>query len=998
MTFFAVHRRLLITLGWALGAVAVVAFAWSVRLPVAGQVLQALTAHHGYEARFRVTALHFGRVALRDVRFGSEAAPDLVAGELEARFRLTDVFAPRFRELIVRDAEVRARWTPGGLVMGGIRVPGPTPGGRPPKIDVQDTRILWELAGGVVPLDVMAVGDRREGWRLELLGAPGGYGAGAETLEVDALRLAAVLTPQRAEISWDVRLTDVALSDGRAQAVRLAGGFDGVMDDPGDWTSLAGAGSLRAAISGGGLNDAHATASAQMMAPPAPALLQPALGPHLQEARFAVEGALRNFEAAADLSFALRNGRAQLTLNAPLRVTGAKGVEARLSPQNNAQVEIDGRSGEIALRRLSAAITGPGLPMMEAFIGSTLADVRPWRERLLSVDGDLRMEPWTASGIVLGADADLVRLNADARGWELALGGRVAADGRRGAVMLQGAGLSAELDITGRDGVIAGSAREGAAPRVTVEDAALDDVALRDISTRLRPASDGAPYFRFGPDGVDLAAVFRDVDFLAARPDLGARLRALAVEVRHESRGVDYDQADQIWEVRAQGPRLDGRFADGARARLDGRVVDVLLQQRTARLAADAEAGSANDAPATTGAIDADAPQRVTQAAITFETIAIDAEQAPVLFSEAAGEITLMLRQGAPITGAITLSRSQIADRALLAQFAPLGVSFIGDLDGPHIGGTAQVALATSGRALAEVGLRYDVATRAGDAQFATPRVLFTPDRLQPVDIFPVTGRTVRGARGGLQVSGLARFQAPAADGAAFAFTASSLNLDADDVSLTTPLGRMESISGVFEFADIITPRTAEPQLLSMGAFDPGVPITNVEMTLNLPGDGSIHAEPVRGLLAGGEVTVGPLDIVLDRREARAFAEVEGLDLARLASALGVNGLAMSGRVSGGGHVAIDPLSLRFEDMRLAATETGALAYRPASGGAASPDSVLSQPVTYDMLALEMDGDLRNLTLRLDVTPVGAAEPLREALLVNAADVLRRAGATDIGR
>lgn len=993
------RRRALILGAIGLSVLAIVAGAWSARLGVAGHMLKAVAAGAGHSAELRVTALNLGRIELANVRLGPSEAPHLTAQRIDARFRLAELFGGRLAALSVQNARAEAAWTPAGLTIAGFALAPAPDGTPPPRVALEDVTLAVDTALGPAEIALSAEGDARAGWRLDasLAAAPpqqqpqiadsdAGDAGGEPTppsFTVEAGRLSARLAPEAAQISLDLTLTDAQGPQLSAAQWTFSAAFVGVMPDPAQLASLAGEGQASLALRAMGLEADAAGGVAQAWVPGAPPPLDRLVNPHLLQARAAIDSALRRFDADMDAAYTVSDGVMDVTLSAPMTVTGANGVAAQADVEDGGLIRVDlvARSWEV--RRARAEIAGEGAPSVMADVAAASFNAEG-RRRLL-IDSDLRMAPWDAEGVAAGMELDLLRLDAGPRDWSIAAAGRAAFDGRRGDIALRGAGIAADLEIMGEDRAVSVIPRDGAAPRITIQDGVIAGVALRDLSMRVRAASGGRPFMRIAPQGFEAAAVFRDVDMLAARSDVGARLRALAVEMRHDAPGRDYDAAERRWAFRAQGPRVDGRFQDGSRVRLDGRVLDLTLE-RPARERSDESGATADD-----GLVPA-SPARPLDATLMFETVSVDAERAPVMITEASGELVLEAAGDAPLTGRATVARAQIADRALLAQFAPLRLSFVGDIAEGAVSGASRVTLAASGRELAEADITYRWADggRTGVARFSTPRLLLTPDRLQLVDVLPVMGRVVRSARGALQAEGEARFTAPDPEGTFARLDSASVTLTAADLALTTPMGRIEGAAATFRFADIIDPRTDGPQTITIASYDPGVAVRDLTLEVDLPGEGVITAPKVEGMLAGGAVSLSQLSLDWERRRAQGMASVSDLDLTRFGRALDLQGVTMTGRVSGAGAVSMDPLSLRFDEVRLAASEGGALLYEG--------DAQTWSDISYQTMAATLDGDLRNLTITIDAQTADGAEPVARALLVNAADILRRSNAPALRR
>jgi translocation and assembly module TamB len=162
------RRRLLV--GWttalaALGASTLLLGVgiWLVRHSIAEFMLGAALAERGAEADFRVVNLDFGGVALRDIRFGSEASPDVAIPRAEVRWDWRGV-SPRLRSVRLLEPRLRLRIGPGGRVSAGSldRLEGAPTGRRPviPRIGLEiiDGLALIEAPFGTIEAKLQAAG------------------------------------------------------------------------------------------------------------------------------------------------------------------------------------------------------------------------------------------------------------------------------------------------------------------------------------------------------------------------------------------------------------------------------------------------------------------------------------------------------------------------------------------------------------------------------------------------------------------------------------------------------------------------------------------------------------------------------------------------------------------------------------------------------------------------------------------------------------------------
>jgi len=116
-------RRLLI--GWTTAILAlgvstagVVAALWFLRFPIASFFIGAALAERGAEADFQIVNLDLNRIALVDLRFGAETAPDVAVPRIDARWSWSGL-TPRLSTVQVQSPRVRLHLDASGRVSAG---------------------------------------------------------------------------------------------------------------------------------------------------------------------------------------------------------------------------------------------------------------------------------------------------------------------------------------------------------------------------------------------------------------------------------------------------------------------------------------------------------------------------------------------------------------------------------------------------------------------------------------------------------------------------------------------------------------------------------------------------------------------------------------------------------------------------------------------------------------------------------------------------------------
>lgn len=143
-------RRFLIGWATALAALGVSTLLvglslWLARLPLADLVLSAALSERGLDADFQVVELDLNRAVLTDVRFGSEASPDVSVQRVDVHWRWSG-FSPAIELVRLTEPHVRLRLDRNGALSAGSLSrlePGP-PSRRRPSLP----KFMLEISGG----------------------------------------------------------------------------------------------------------------------------------------------------------------------------------------------------------------------------------------------------------------------------------------------------------------------------------------------------------------------------------------------------------------------------------------------------------------------------------------------------------------------------------------------------------------------------------------------------------------------------------------------------------------------------------------------------------------------------------------------------------------------------------------------------------------------------------------------------------------------------------
>ncbi len=184
-----------------------------------------------------------------------------------------------------------------------------------------------------------------------------------------------------------------------------------------------------------------------------------------------------------------------------------------------------------------------------------------------------------------------------------------------------------------------------------------------------------------------------------------------------------------------------------------------------------------------------------------------------------------------------------------------------------------------------------------------------------------------------------------------------------EDVGFAVGDVSVAGLSATIDLAGLRPLRSAAPHHVTIQSVAAGLPLTNLAADIVLNGDET--ATVTRGSLdiAGGQITMADASIPLDGRDGAFALGVQKIDMAQLAARAKVDGLSVTGTLSGAVPLKSDKTGLHFADGTLRADAPGRLVYKPA----APPDALaqnqggalLLQALSnfaYDRLSIGLNG------------------------------------------
>ena len=293
---------------------------------------------------------------------------------------------------------------------------------------------------------------------------------------------------------------------------------------------------------------------------------------------------------------------------------------------------------------------------------------------------------------------------------------------------------------------------------------------------------------------------------------------------------------------------------------------------------------------------------------IRLATVPLDMLDAAGKWRFAAGKLAI---EGA----SLRLEDRQVDDRfqPLVAQGASLS------LENNRILAQALLREPGSGREVVRTVIRHDLATGRGDAALAVEGITFDKG-LQPDTL----SRLALGV--------IAQAQGTVRGGGRIAWTPDTLtstgSFTTDSLDFAAAFGPVDGLSGTVNFTDLIGMVTAPDQRLRIASINPGIEVTEGELSFQMKPDLLLEVNGATWPFMGGTLTLQPTRMVMGAAETRRFTlMVEGLNAGLFVQRMEMGNMNAIGVFDG-------KLPLVFDE-RGGRIEGGVLLSRPPGGNVA---------------------------------------------------------------
>lgn len=563
---------------------------------------------------------------------------------------------------------------------------------------------------------------------------------------------------------------------------------------------------------------------------------------------------------------------------------------------------------DLAAGRIAAAgqvlLRGGGLPQAEV----ALTRLQLGRG-VIEAEGAARIAPYAAGGVEASAERLVFTVRGPAASPAVSISGAASVSGMIGATRLERAALALDIE-----------ADRGGLRLARCTDLALAGItqgAIRIGPARARLCPEGGP-LRLGAGRIAGAGRLELSPLtIMAGPDVSTRLTTGPIRLRARPDGALAFTA---------APESATTLADG----------DVIAAQATLNGLFSLGRGA--------------------DWTLEAQTDALSAQGFGAVVS-GGGVLRARSRAGA-VTGGLEAARLSLADTLNAQRFG--AVQAEGAISFDAAGAQGRFALATAqGKPLGVADIAHSFAEGDGTAAISLDQLAFTRRGLQPDELFPALKGVVAEVEGVLD----ARIALDWGSDRAFIARATAATAQLD---FATGLGPVERVSGAVEISDLLTLTSPPGQTLSIGRFNPGVPIEAGLFQFSLPGGARVQIEDARWPFAGGLMVLKPDLWDIGAPTQTLTMELREVNLQRLVELLRIPDLQTAGTVEGAFPVVVENGVARIAGGRLASRTgggliryTGAMAQAAASAG---PGAGLAfealRNLEFELLEMTVDGPL----------------------------------------
>lgn len=284
----------------------------------------------------------------------------------------------------------------------------------------------------------------------------------------------------------------------------------------------------------------------------------------------------------------------------------------------------------------------------------------------------------------------------------------------------------------------------------------------------------------------------------------------------------------------------------------------------------------------------------------------------PLDLTEASGELRI---EGSDIS--IAGASFRVADRQRVPRFQPLVAhDATARIAGGRVTAEAMLREPASEREVVQADIVHLLSSEAGYADLKVPGIVFD-QRLQPEALSGLTLGIVANAAGTITGEGRIDWNGQG--------ITSTGRFHTDGVDFAAPFGPTKGVSGTVEFTDLLGLVTAPDQRLRIASINPGVEVTDGEVSFALLGDNVLAVNGADWPFLDGTMRLLPTRMVLGASEVRRYElMVKNVNAAKFVQRMEMSNISANGFFDGSLPLVFDQNGGRIEG--------GFLSSRPPGG------------------------------------------------------------------
>ncbi len=234
----------------------------------------------------------------------------------------------------------------------------------------------------------------------------------------------------------------------------------------------------------------------------------------------------------------------------------------------------------------------------------------------------------------------------------------------------------------------------------------------------------------------------------------------------------------------------------------------------------------------------------------------------------------------------------QVADAGVDARFKPVTVpDFMLELQRGVVTAIGAIHEPTTGRRVADVDLRHELASTTGRALFSVDNLIFEPS-FQPELLTPLVLGVAANFNGRADGDGVIQWKGGA--------VTSNGRFTSTDMKLAAAFGPVEGLTSEIVFTDLLGLETGPGQVATLGSVNPGIPAFDGKIRYQLLPGRQVQIESGAWPFAGGQLLLEPTVLDFDVLKPRRLTfRVVGVDAEKFFSNYEFDNLRVSGVFDG---------------------------------------------------------------------------------------------------